>query len=316
MKLIFFKSIKFWIFTIFFFVLAFSVGIRVRASVSDNVSGWSWGGSEETADGSINGNETGVGWISMNNVSSGDAAIYGVNIPNTNGNLSGYAWSENVGWITFNSSNLSGCPSGTCTARRVDDTLKGWARIMSLPQAGINAGGWDGWIKLGSEVGDSVFYGVTINPADGTLSGYAWNGEKLNGDKYEGFGWIDFSLAKIGTPTPPPSAVPCTVSLTSNPSSINLSELITLSWTADSIAEWCMISGNGINYTTPDHQSEGISWEDPQKVTPISAGNPHEYKLSCFNISNAACGGAQTNVTVGDPSGAGSSSKNPKEVAP
>src|SRR5512133_3036518 len=54
-----------------------------------------------------------IGWISFNctnNNSCGTSGNYGVNVSTTN--LSGYAWSENIGWITFNSAELSGCPSG------------------------------------------------------------------------------------------------------------------------------------------------------------------------------------------------------------
>ena len=52
-----------------------------------------------------------IGWISFNNTSGGGGVNYGVNInPETN-MLSGYAWSENIGWITFNQGELLGCPS-------------------------------------------------------------------------------------------------------------------------------------------------------------------------------------------------------------
>jgi len=211
----------------------------VKAATTPNVSGWAWGGSEEATDGVINGNETGLGWISMNNITSGDVTSYGVNIPTIDGNLSGYAWSENVGWIDFNPS--TGCPSGACSARREGNTLKGWARIMSLPQAGINAGGWDGWIRLGSEAGDPVAYGVNMDPITGKLSGYGWNGEKLIGDKYEGFGWIDFSGVSVVLAAP-------TVTLTATPQQIilgpseSLPKPTTLNWIVSGIADSCTAS--------------------------------------------------------------------------
>jgi hypothetical protein len=53
-----------------------------------------------------------IGWISFNCVNEGTCGVsnYGVNV-DANGNLSGYAWSSNIGWISFNP--LSGCPATT-----------------------------------------------------------------------------------------------------------------------------------------------------------------------------------------------------------
>jgi hypothetical protein len=193
---------------------------RVMASPSDNVSGWLWGGSEDSglvpADGVINGNEAGGGLISMNSadcdsdangffdISCGGnntttAVInYGVNIPLSDGNLTGLAWSSNLGWISFDAADLAGCPDGNCTARRSGNNLAGWARIMSIKNelAAANSGGWLGFISLD---------GISIDPSTGQLSGYGWNGENNNdpalsgSNVSNGLGWIDFSEAKIET---------------------------------------------------------------------------------------------------------------------
>lgn len=52
-----------------------------------------------------------IGWISFNNTSGGGGTNYGVNIAEDSGvgKLSGYAWSENIGWITFERS-IAGTP--------------------------------------------------------------------------------------------------------------------------------------------------------------------------------------------------------------
>lgn len=176
---------------LFVFSLAFSLAAvfqisKTKAGIGNGGTGWLWGGSDDGA-----GNNTGLGWLSLNNTNTGGATDYGVNIPSADGNLSGYAWSSNSGWIDF-------APAGPYpaspnnSAMRVGNNLKGWARIVSLPQAGVNAGGWDGWIKLGSETGDPITYGITLN-ADGTITkgsntSYAWSKE---------LGWIDFSKASI-----------------------------------------------------------------------------------------------------------------------
>lgn len=55
-----------------------------------------------------------AGWISFNSANDpATTADYGVNVDDT-GIFSGYAWSDVVGWISFNASDVSGCPSGTC----------------------------------------------------------------------------------------------------------------------------------------------------------------------------------------------------------
>lgn len=48
-----------------------------------------------------------IGWISFNNNSGGGVTNYGVNI-DQNGKLSGFAWSENIGWISFNEAGAGG----------------------------------------------------------------------------------------------------------------------------------------------------------------------------------------------------------------
>ncbi len=191
----------FFLFSLAFSGAFFTSVLYAHADSSASARGWAWGGSETTADGVIDGDETGLGWISLNSVNcdaddsgqsdgvgacppSGTAiASYGVNIPIGSGELSGYAWSENVGWISFQKSDVAGCPSGVCSAYRSGNIIRGWARILSPLDAGTNAGGFEGWIKLHSEVGDPVSYGITINTAvaPARIDGYAWSNE---------FGWI------------------------------------------------------------------------------------------------------------------------------
>ena len=101
-----------------------------------------------------------IGWISFSCKNPEAPAPYdfGVDISAANGLFSGYAWSENIGWISFNSSDLVGCPSGTCQAsvNLTTGQVSGWARALSY------GGGWDGWIKL-SGIGSCR---RKINPAD------------------------------------------------------------------------------------------------------------------------------------------------------
>lgn len=186
--------------SIFFFVLAV-VGVtslkHVMAGNAESALGWMWGGMD-----AVSGGNTALGWLSANSRNcdvNGDGTVdvatcpagaipnYGVNIPAASGSLSGYAWSENYGWLSFNAADIAGCPLGSCSAARNGNVLTGWARVLSIRDAGANSGGWSGFVSLDSATTGSILpYGVTI--AGTILSGYAWSDE---------LGWIDFSGVSI-----------------------------------------------------------------------------------------------------------------------
>src|SRR3989344_3589813 len=82
-------------------------GERVFAGLSQNTSGWAW--------------SSNIGWIRFNlldcdadgnglsdgaplgcSVTGTPISDYGVQVTPTSGELSGYAWSSGVGWISFN----------------------------------------------------------------------------------------------------------------------------------------------------------------------------------------------------------------------
>jgi hypothetical protein len=217
----FFSLGRKWFFTLTLFLFVFVAASVVKIQAAGNVTGWLWGGSEDcdmdkngfrdiicggnntdtpigtNGDGTINGNETGLGWISMNGDNVGGGSDYGVTIPSStcSGNgckLSGYAWSEWLGYVSFNELDLAGCPSGgNCYAYREGNFLKGWARFMAIKQAGANSGGWDGWISL-----SGLNYGVDITKMDGTGNNptYAWSASWSGAAE---LGWIDFSRAEV-----------------------------------------------------------------------------------------------------------------------
>jgi hypothetical protein len=200
-------------FAILALALGAGVAIRSVSAGTETGYGWLWGGGAEV-DGVApwDGTNTGVRWISMNNVSSGDAISYGVNIPSS-GAISGYAWGggdvsgSGIGWIDFDSPTHCVVPpvvpnavqqqyqAATCTdpsggsggVQRIGDDLVGFARVVSVAQASVsgNAGGWDGWVSLGKNANDKV----SIDTSTNKLLGSAWSTE---------FGWIDMSGASIG----------------------------------------------------------------------------------------------------------------------
>src|SRR5712691_11367984 len=74
--------------------------------------------------------------------------------------ISGYAWSDNVGWVSANASDLSGCPESPCSARLQEGELRGWLKALSAN--GSQNGGWDGFISL-----SGPGYGVSSAGGDG-----------------------------------------------------------------------------------------------------------------------------------------------------
>lgn len=95
--------------------------------------------------------------------------------------FSGYAWSPNVGWITFNETDLSSplCPDGTCQAWLDLGTNKisGWAKVLS-----------DGsWISLRGQTTEvpPTTYGASWNQLTQEVEGWAWSDTAI--------GWISFN---------------------------------------------------------------------------------------------------------------------------
>jgi len=136
-----------------------------------------------------------IGWVSFNcsNENSCDDVDYSVEMA-SGGNLSGYAWNDNIGWISFNQSELSGCPSSQCRAKISQSTnlLEGWAKALSADDDG-----WDGWISL-SGSGGSWSYGPTLDDSDSQNSvfeGYAWGSDVIGWLKFDPYAGLGVRLA-------------------------------------------------------------------------------------------------------------------------
>lgn len=151
-----------------------------------------------------------IGWIKMNSCNDDNldgipntsctGFPFGVKIDNGGalggpGTLSGYAWSSNIGWISFGSDNLPGAPGASSASMALNTTtgvgtFTGWARART----GLINTGFDGWISLSNP----NFYpsptpdgsrGVTYNKSTGRIVGYAWGGEVI--------GWIKFGAGSL-----------------------------------------------------------------------------------------------------------------------
>ncbi|MBL7045172.1 MAG: hypothetical protein ISR98_01050 [Parcubacteria group bacterium] len=192
-----------------------------------------------------------IGWISFNctDTSSCTTSDYGVNIA-TDGDMSGYAWSDNIGWISFNESDLSGCPSGSCEAKLSSGSLEGWARVLS------NGDDWDGWISL-----SGASYGVTKN--GNNLEGYAWDASDISGESI-GIGWIQFNPAFGGVVISSVNAP--TVSISANPTTVFSGNDSTLTWTSTNATSctasvgWSGSKALSGNEVVGPHSSDTVYW--------------------------------------------------------
>ncbi len=170
-----------------------------------------------------NANE-GLGWISFSCTDGGPTrndicatSNYGVSIA-ADMSMSGYAWNDHVGWISFD--NLPGCPSGTCGARIISDggtgyEMTGWARACVVFDSGCSGplktnsehGNWDGWISLNCENNSGCGtsdYAIRISSSGNVASGSSDAGSFAWGDRVTG--WIDFGQVDIeGTCSTAPS---------------------------------------------------------------------------------------------------------------
>ncbi|MDE1925298.1 MAG: hypothetical protein KGH79_03935 [Patescibacteria group bacterium] len=219
-----------------------------------------------------------IGWISFIN------SVVAVNNDNT---LAGYAWSDNIGWISFNSRDVAACGS---TATLVDGALSGWAKALAADN-----NGWDGCIKLGDS---ALGYGPALPGganASGTFTGYAWGSDIV--------GWIDFSQVTFIEDAAPA----CTLS--GPASSVTPGAAFTLTWmSANSPTSGSVVQGATTvisNPTLPDGSGS---------VTAPSTSGTYLYTMS---VSNGSTGTCNTSVDVGtaQPSiGSGDFYSNPPRV--
>ncbi|MEX0917249.1 MAG: hypothetical protein WDZ90_01895 [Candidatus Paceibacterota bacterium] len=200
-----------------------------------------------------------IGWISFNctDTSSCGSVDYGVNVNEDTGDLSGYAWSDTIGWVSFNGSDLSGCPSGTCEANLSDGKLTGWAKALSADN-----NGWDGFIRL-HDSGDSPDYGVTAS--DGEFSGYAWGSDVV--------GWVDFN-SEFGTVVF--SDITPSVAINATPNPVEKGGDVIITWEVENVQS-CTASGD---WSGSKDSSDGSHQET---VGPINSNS--EFVLSCESVT-------------------------------
>jgi len=112
-----------------------------------------------------------IGWISFNctNTNSCGSVDYGVTIAANNTDVTGWAWSSNIGWIDF---------SGT-TFNSVTGRISGSASAIA---GTVETDGWDGRIELYDT--SPIAYGLDVQ-IDSEVAGYAWGDDVV--------GWVSFN---------------------------------------------------------------------------------------------------------------------------
>ena len=122
-----------------------------------------------------------IGWISFNSTSGG-GSDYGVQIDPSTGDLSGYAWSENIGWISFNRVDTGNPPAAPFDGGSgpIASYNSSTGELTGWMRALSYGDGWDGWIR---------FENASID-ASGDWHGWAW------GDMV--VGWISFNGSDPG----------------------------------------------------------------------------------------------------------------------
>ncbi len=126
-----------------------------------------------------------IGWLSFG------GPFYSASINDTTGNFSGYAWSENVGWVKLNPTGPY--PDLPAHGARLDfDTgeVLGWIRACTGAEnanctgdTNPNTDGWDGWIKMDGH--ENSVKQIGNSDSGCYLTGYAWGSTVV--------GWLKFS---------------------------------------------------------------------------------------------------------------------------
>lgn len=173
-----------------------------------------------------------VGWISFNcdNESTCGSVDYKVEL-NPNNTLTGYAWSSNIGWIKFG--GLSGAPRSGGQARLSNDRSRvvGWARACSATASGDCTGS----LHTNGGGWDGWISLNQSNYGTGPNYGVTVGNGRLNGYAWgsEVIGWVSFS----GTGYRVTFTKPCTPDLICN--AANTSYVTRNQWCDDSARTSC-----------------------------------------------------------------------------
>ena len=188
--------------------------------------------------------------------------------------LSGYAWSSNIGWIRFSGpgygvalNDATGDLSGHAWSSNI-----GWVEFLG-DQAKVLA--WDGLIKL-----HGPNYDVVNDTNSCQLKGWAWGSDTIGWVHFSGPGYSVRYEGANCAPANPPS---CTFS--ASPARVAKGGRATLSWNCNGTADSCSIATLGL---INGPQASSISTGPLLRTT--------QFSLECFNASDSALFNTQVRV--------------------
>lgn len=280
---------------------------NANAAVGDgsngNVSGYLWSST--------------IGWISLNchqgSASGGSAcggseggAPYSVNVTRDTGTgigyFDGYAWSPNIGWVSFRPADVVSC-GPRASLNTTTNQVSGWARVLSgtIGATTTTLGGWNGCINLrGTTSGTTPStYGVSFNPTATTNSlagttaapSFAWGSVNL--------GWISWANAHLNLTAP-------VVEL-----KVNGADTAALGSTGGSVAlTWTTQNLSSADCTATDAWTGAKSSSGGSQSATVAANTTASvitktYIITCTGLSGATVSDTVT-VTVAGSSSAGS----------
>lgn len=262
-----------------------------------NLHEYAWSGGSSRTGGPVDGT---IGWVSLNCVEGGagrtnvcSTSPYSLNINATTGNITGYAWSSHVGWLSFNQTSSTGVAEASAcgsqamvnfAATTSDKPLSGWAKFLN----GNPATGWDGCVKLKS-TGAEPAYGVVYRPGatGNNIIGYGWGSSVVGWlgffGKYTpttGAPTVDLKVNGVdaSTTTPPPYVIP------------SAGATVTLSYTTANAVS-CVASSSiaqtewSSTTTTP---VPAASVSVPVASNGTTANVRHIYTITCTNSAGSA----------------------------
>ncbi len=248
------------------------------------IAGFGFSQNTKKAEAAVNTNLTGyawssnIGWIDMS----------GVTLDTSANTWSGYAWSSNIGWLSYNPVDLTSSsvssPDSRTTSMPCPSTSTPSYNSVSGAITGFGrfisggipttAGGWGGCVQMD---------GVSFNSSTNTLTGYAWGGDVV--------GWVDFSGVGMLPDNGAPMAqlLPASTQLPSTGGDVNLT------WATLNVD-----SCTGVNFDTQGNlnNSTGLPIHYPANTT--STAQTFTYTLNCTRTSPPGSASATATVIV-DP---------------
>lgn len=220
-----------------------------------------------------------IGWISFScaNDSSCAASPYGVTVDSSTGDFSGHAWSETIGWINF--APTSGYPSAPLHGARLEasNTVTGWARACAGTVNGdcTGASRADGWDGWIKLSKDASDGGSSYGVIFAPATGIF--SSYAWGSSV--VGWIDFAPVVAGPNvvhmTPTPAP---TFNFYSDPSSVSNNGTTVIHWNGITDATSCTPSGGSTGWSGVSIGIGGGSWTTG---TLIAADSPYTFVLNC-----------------------------------